>query len=771
MAERRARALLWIVALHAALSASALSTRTHDPFEYPKVVLLHTAALLIAGVGACAWLSRALSATRLDAEWRRDPLCWGVLGLLLSALASTIWSESRWTSVVGADRSWLGLESVTAYAVLFFATRSCAESRRARRVLVAATLAGALVVCAYAGVQVVRLDPLAWDPDFGIRPIGTLGRPNFLGAYLATVYPLAAWLALASWRTGRKGMALAAVALAVLCALLCALSLTRAVWLALGAAHLSLAVGWLWAGERAAARALVAAIPLAAGGLALAALPHGAPLGEALPFAGERLASLASLSDEPRIYIWRAALAMFLDQPVLGVGLDAFGVGFDRYREPGYWLVEWNGNAKRAHASLLQIAATQGSVGLAAYAALGFALLRTLRRAVRAGPEAALAIALAAGLIAFVVQGLFSFTVIALGTLATSYVALLSRVGDAARLETPAPRATLALRALQSLAWGLVAVALAAGVAVPLRANVLLADGERALALGAPAAAVERLEHAVALDPRHESAWVLLGAAHEQLASGAAGGARSHLLRAREAHAQALSLAERGYAWSNLARTAQALAALAPADAAVHEARDAYDRALALDPANANILRDAANAALALGDLERARRLATRAAELYPSFGPAHLTLGLVALRESSFERAREALQAAADAEWQQERVTGPAAARLTLAGAYFLRDELEHALALAEQAVAGNPADHSAWTHRAAAQELLARRSREEAKTAAPEEASAALLSRARQQETAALAAYRRAASLEPRNLVARQGVERLERQAAGTR
>jgi O-antigen ligase len=72
-----------------------------------------------------------------------------------------------------------------------------------------------------------------------------------------------------------------------------------------------------------------------------------------------------------RIHFWQVAVRIFLDHPILGAGLDAFGTVFTRYDT-------WNGiyRVEQAHNDYLQILADAGVVGFACVAAFIYLLFK-----------------------------------------------------------------------------------------------------------------------------------------------------------------------------------------------------------------------------------------------------------------------------------------------------------------------------------------------------------------------------------------------------------
>lgn len=177
----------------------------------------------------------------------------------------------------------------------------------------------------------------------------------------------------------------------------------------------------------------------------------------------ERVSKLFHLGEvryTPRLFIWKAALAMLRDNLLLGKGLDTFQISFPPYREAIYWALEWNGTPEKAHNFVMQTAATMGLLGLIAFvwmhAAWIAGSLRDWRRQ-RDEKRRMLLLGAFGAWLGFFVQNLFSFTVVGYGSLwwiLWGFVPAMQRTwesADAAASATPAGAGAVSSTALPPL--------------------------------------------------------------------------------------------------------------------------------------------------------------------------------------------------------------------------------------------------------------------------------------------------------------------------------
>jgi O-antigen ligase/tetratricopeptide (TPR) repeat protein len=711
-----------------ALVPVVFSRLTQDCFEFPQAALLATGALILLWSSLASELTLAgrsgpgrylLGAWDRCLSWAgRDPLGVGVSLFLASAVASTVASPNPAQSLHGAPDSSAGLVTAFSTAIVYFASRSVSRGNPAvlTRFARAAGIASA-VTSGYALIQLAGLDPLVWGRtatyEGEVRIFGTLGHPNMLGAYLAMTVPLTVWLAARARGSGERVLwALVATASAIVIAA----TLSRGAWIGLLAGGLAWAALSLLAkgGSRAQAGAprggrlssrvpaavLASLLSIAAAGLFFARTPMGSHLVERV----RQIASLNAPTTQSRLQIWKAGLSMARDHPVFGVGLDAFGTAFPRYRTTAYWEIEWARTPNKAHNEGIDILATQGFVGggaaLIVVLLSALAIVKGARRpegAARAG-----AIAVGAVLVAFVVQDLASFTVVALGSLAAAALGWVAsspgtpeRREAGARSTRPAPGWSLIL------AGAPVAALFFLLVIQPVRAQL----AEKA-ALREPAGSPERalaLERAAALAPWDARYPGFLGSsllvqAHQEPS---AARARETFRRAAEALRSAIAVEpQNGYTYSNLARVATAQALLRPPDATVEEARRGFAQALQRDPANAEILDQAANAMMQLGQTEEGRSISRRTAALYPDLAQPLALLGYAALLDHRWADAADTLELAGKRQWWGEKAAN-ANAWSNLSAAYLALHRNQDALRAAEEAVALDPSDADARANR----------------------------------------------------------------------
>jgi O-antigen ligase len=403
-----------------------------DSYILPRV------AIVIAGAGLGAGL-----ALLLPGSPGLGPLRWPLIAAAAAALLAFAFSASWPLSLAGSYTRYESLPIRLSYLGLLAAPVWLLREPRSRDRVISAFAIGTSI----ASVQALGQQLLLMTHLIDYRPDGNLGNANLLGALLAMAIPLAVARAL---RGGRFILAWCAGALLMVAALL--VTTSRSGGLGALAGCLGLAVFQL-TGKRALVGTLVAVAVTAVALLLILFSP------------------LRLLNDDPgpaRLHLWPDAIHMIAARPITGWGEDATGLVYGRFLTGN-----WAPQVDRAHSGPLDVAATQGLLGLAA---LTWVLVTFLRGALRRRFTGSVA-PLAAACIGYSIWVLFNFD----WAPATGAFWLLAgtawsevRAADvaegvrAAETAAPAPRH----RALRSLG----AVSLAVGVvwfaAMPVLADI-----------------------------------------------------------------------------------------------------------------------------------------------------------------------------------------------------------------------------------------------------------------------------------------------------------
>jgi O-antigen ligase len=215
-----------------------------------------------------------------------------------------------------------------------------------------------------------------------------------VGHYMTFAGQLLLWMSVASGiflRAARRWKIGAALALAVGAVALAA-TFTRSAWI-------GMFVSW--------ATMLALTRPRAVVGLVLA----GALLVAIAPRAyRERLLSSfdpGHATNVERTHMWQAGLEMFRDHPLTGVGLEDLHPIYERYKPPTA-----REPAGHLHSVFIQIAATMGVIGLAAFAWLYVSLFRTATGGLAlrgSGVGAGARLGVIGALAGFIVAGFFEW--------------------------------------------------------------------------------------------------------------------------------------------------------------------------------------------------------------------------------------------------------------------------------------------------------------------------------------------------------------------------
>jgi len=386
---RPARVSWLVLGAGAFLLPVTYSWTTYDGFVLPKLLLGRVLA-----IGLLILLLARLMANRIFVL-RRSALDLPLVVFVCSALASTILAANRNVALFGTYSRYDGVLTTFLYVALYWLAVQVISTPADARGLLRTLLASGYLVAAVAIVQSVAASVAAGS----IMPaFGTLGQQNVLGAFLAMLLPPAfrELVEADSWSKRIIAMNLLAVLGGALL-----LTLSRSAWLGTLAAAVALLIA-----KRPSFRPGIDVISL----LVVAVMVIGG-----LTTSGGRLierqvqSRIMTIFDPnawgPRPTIWRDTLGVIASRPLFGYGPDNFGLVYPEFQSRNLG----RSQVDKAHAESLQIAATQGLLGLAAYAFLLAVFIRAFWR----GRKNAGAVAIFAGWLGYQVTLQLNFSALA----------------------------------------------------------------------------------------------------------------------------------------------------------------------------------------------------------------------------------------------------------------------------------------------------------------------------------------------------------------------
>jgi putative inorganic carbon (HCO3(-)) transporter len=341
-----------------------------DELVLPKLLVSRALVLILAAL----WILE--SASRGSIAIRRTPLDVPLLAFAGSAVLSTVLAVNPNVAVFGTYGRYEGLLTLLTYIALFWLSAQTVQQPGDIVVLRRSVLASAYLI-SLLGIVLSTLTTAAAGGHPGetavtyggfFRAQSTFGNAYLLGAFLAIMMPLA----FAELRAAHgPGHFLLALNVLVILSLALGLTFSRSAWAGVAVAA---ALAFALHVPRLRIRAWVAgtAVVLLVAILAATALAHANTLIGSVISRAASLAAPGAGSGATRLHLWSDTLRLIGSRPVTGYGPDTFGLVFPSFQS-GNWtpgvLID------KAHADVLQVAATQGLIGVAAYAAVQIAFI------------------------------------------------------------------------------------------------------------------------------------------------------------------------------------------------------------------------------------------------------------------------------------------------------------------------------------------------------------------------------------------------------------
>jgi O-antigen ligase len=327
----------------------AIWTKLEDPINLPKMFVLVLSAAAVLGLALPAFLSARKFSTPIQG------ISLGLLSLLaLGLLIAAVATDVKYTAIFGEFHRNNGFLSYLAMIILMASATLVFNFKSVNRYFTFLGITG-LALSFYGLLQGLGMDPIGWNIVYNPF-ITTLGNPNFTSGFLGLAGIAILYLALDAKE--RKYQVIYAIGLlADLYILLRSGSIQGVFGFAIGASVIILVKIWLINRRYGQASLLIAAA-------------LGTPVALAVLNIGPLASRLYQGTLRNRLDYWNAAIGMFKDYPIFGVGIDRFG---EYYREYAVQNQVVQGQiTDNAHSIYLQLLATGGFILFVPYILLVF---------------------------------------------------------------------------------------------------------------------------------------------------------------------------------------------------------------------------------------------------------------------------------------------------------------------------------------------------------------------------------------------------------------
>ena len=612
---------------------------TSELFEFNKMVLTYLLTTIIVG----AWIVRMVVARKL--VLRRTMLDVPLLVFLAVQILSTITSIDFRTSLLGFySRFHGGLASSFSYALLYWAWVSNmgkTETKKAFNVL----FASALLVSVYAVLQHFGIDKEVWVQDVQNRVFSSLGQPNWLAAWIVALSPLA-WALFIKEKLNYKWFSLSALFFLVLL-----YTKSRSGVVAFAGAFTFFWAFEFWLSKKlkkplniqkpfGALLVVFVAFALAIGTPWTKPIfsPKEAVIEEVKP-QGPALETGGTESGEIRKIVWQGALDLWKKYPLLGTGVETFGISYYFARPVEHNLVsEWDFLYNKAHNEYLNIAATTGSIGLLAYIALAGTTIVLIFKKKR--------LALLYGFLIILATNFFGFFFVPVATLFFMFPAFATTLD----VDTKTKKKDTDFENLESSQKALLVIVFSSALFTLFMisrywyADYIFAKGKVLEDTGNPVEAREYLTRATKLSPKEALFWDELAQANTDIAvalaqEGELDRAQEFAVSAMAENTKAVSLSPKNV---NLLRSrANMFVNLATLDNNyLLAAKDALESAIALAPTEAKLLYNLGLTEARIGNTEAAIQILEKTIEMKSDYRNARFALAILLAEEGNREEA-----------------------------------------------------------------------------------------------------------------------------------
>jgi O-antigen ligase len=337
LSDVEARKVQTLILLGGVFTTLAIWTKLEDPVNLPKMFVLVLFGAAVLGLA----LPALLNAHRLTSSYQRIAL--GLVGIfVIGLLISTIATDVKYTAFFGEYHRNNGAFSYLAMASLLGAGALVFNLKSSERFMMFFASTG-LLLTAYGFLQGAGNDPVGWVIDYNPY-ITTLGNPNFTSGFLG----LAAIAILYLLLDAKSLKFQATYGVGLICDLYILWrsgSIQGLFGFAIGATLIAIVKLWILKKRYGQLGLLLASIA-------------STPVVLAVINIGPLASKLYQGTLRNRLDYWSAAIGMFKDHPIFGVGIDRFGEYYRQYAVQNQYV---QGQiTDNAHSVYMQLLATGG---------------------------------------------------------------------------------------------------------------------------------------------------------------------------------------------------------------------------------------------------------------------------------------------------------------------------------------------------------------------------------------------------------------------------
>jgi O-antigen ligase len=317
------------------------NTKSQDPFNTPKLVALLIIASLTINYLLKFWQVNSVQKNKVDLIFI------SLLSFfLLSGIVAVVFSDSKLIALIGETQRRNGFLAYLALSLVALTASRLITFNSSKNLFRISILTG-VVFSFYGIIQMSGSDPVSWNNPYN-SVIATVGNPNFASALMAVFSVLAfSILFVKNFSTTFKILAIICIAMSVTAIVssnsrqgLVSLAFAIAFFLSIFLYSSRRFLGWI-----------VISLSALSSVLAIVGMLQKGPL----------VALLYKPSVSVRGFYWDAAIEMFKNYPLTGVGFDHYGYYFKELRSVEYPLrYGFDLTSTNAHNTFLQMFSTGG---------------------------------------------------------------------------------------------------------------------------------------------------------------------------------------------------------------------------------------------------------------------------------------------------------------------------------------------------------------------------------------------------------------------------